>query len=75
MDKIIKILETIKPGMDFINNDHLIEDGVLDSLEIVAIITEIEKAYEIELPPDQIDPDNFQSVRAIWQMIRSIKDS
>ena len=44
----------------------------MDSLDIVEVIMEIEKEFGIEIPPDQIDPDNFQSVQAIWKMIQDI---
>lgn len=73
MDRLIEILERVKPGVDFINHDSLIDTGVLDSLDIIAIITEIEKNYKIEISPAQIDPDNFQSVHTMQQMIQHIQ--
>ncbi len=72
MDRLINILKTVKPGADFENSVTLVEDGILDSLDIVEIISEIEKEYGIEILPDQIDPDNFQSVETMWKMIQSI---
>lgn len=69
MDRLIKILRAVKPGVDLENNDALVEEGILDSLDIVEIVSEIEKEYGIEILPDQIDPDNFQSVAAMWEMI------
>ena len=72
MDRLIKILRAVKPGVDLENNDALVEEGILDSLDIVEIVSEIEKVYGIEILPDQIDPDNFQSVAAMWEMIRGM---
>ncbi len=70
MDRLMKILKKIKPEADFENGHALVEDGILDSLDIVEILMEIEKEYKVEIPPDQIDPDNFQSADAIWKMIQ-----
>lgn len=60
-----KLIEPI----DFKNSVNLVEDGVLDSLEIVAIIDGVEKTFKISLDPDDIDPSNFQSATAMWNMI------
>ncbi len=72
MDRLMKILKKVKPEADFEGSKALVEDGILDSLDIVEVIMEIEKEFGIEIPPDQIDPDNFQSVQAIWKMIQDI---
>jgi len=72
MEKLLTILKSIKPEIDFTSADKLVDDGVLDSLEIVNIITEIEDNYNIEVDPNQIDPDNFQSAKTIWNMIQSL---
>ncbi len=69
MDKILEILKRIKPEVDFINGTDLVDEGVLDSIDIVTIISEIEEEYGIEIDPNEIDPDNFQSVTAMLDMI------
>lgn len=47
----------------------MVDDGILDSIDIVSIISEIESEYGIEINPDEIDPDNFKSASAILGMI------
>lgn len=69
MDKILEILKRVKPEVDFANNSDLVDEGILDSIDIVTIISEIEEEYEIEIDPDEIDPDNFQSASAMLEMI------
>ncbi len=73
MEQLLKILKSIKNDVDFENEKELVDDGVLDSIEIVNIIAAIEEAYSFEIEPDDIDPDNFQSVEAMWEMIRKFK--
>ena len=67
MDKLMEILKRIKPETDFTASNDLIDEGILDSLDIVSIISEIEKAYFIE-----IDPDNFQSISSMFAMIEKV---
>lgn len=69
MDKILEILKRVKPEVDFVNGTDLVDEGILDSIDIVTIISEIEDEYKIEIDPDEIDPDNFQSASAILGMI------
>ena len=69
MEELLTLLSHIKEDVDFKNSVNLVEDGVLDSLEIVAIIDGVEKTFKISLDPDDIDPSNFQSPTAMWNMI------
>lgn len=75
MEQLLGVLRTIKPEVDFENNKTLVDDGILDSLDIVEIISEIEEQFSIMLDPAQIDPDNFQSADDMWQMILEIQKS
>ncbi len=71
MEKLMEILKGIKPGTDFEHSKNLVDEGILDSIEIVEIISEIERQFQITIGSEQIDPDNFQSADAIWAMIQS----
>lgn len=73
MEKLLKILKRVKPEVDFIENNNLIDKGILDSTDIVTIISEIEMEYLIEFDPEEIDPDNFQSVLTMLEMIEKTK--
>lgn len=69
MDKLLEILNRIKPEVNFMVCQNLVDEGILDSIDIVSIISEIETEYSIEIDPDEIDPDNFQSAKAIQEML------
>ncbi len=69
MDKLLEILNRIKPEVNFMVCQNLVDEGILDSIDIVSIISEIETEYLIEIDPDEIDPDNFQSAKAIQEML------
>lgn len=72
MDKLLEILKKVKPEVDFINCSNLVDEGILDSIDIIAIISEIEDEYGVEIDPDEIDPDNFQSAYTMHKMIEKM---
>ena len=72
MERLLNLLKEIKRDVDFENAVELVDNGILDSLDIVNIISAIEETYGVEVNPDEIDPDNFQCVNAMCEMIRNI---
>ena len=69
--QIIEILSEICPGIDFETETALIDDGLIDSLDIVAVVTELMEAVDVELGVDDLTPENFNSVEAIEELIES----
>ena len=69
--QIIEILSEICPGIDFETETALIDDGLIDSLDIVAVVTELMEAFDVELGVDDLTPENFNSVEAIEELIKS----
>lgn len=73
MELLLELLKEVKSDIDFEKETDLVDEGLLDSLEIVTIIASIEEKFGVEIDPDDIDPDNFQSAEAMWEMIQKIK--
>ena len=71
MDELMKILTETCPGIDFEHETALIDDGILESLAIVTIVSEIMDVFGVELNVDDLLPENFNSVQAIWELIES----
>ena len=67
--QIIEILSEICPGVDFETETALIDDGLIDSLDIVAVVTELMEAFDVELGVDDLTPENFNSAEAIEDLI------
>ena len=68
-DQIIEILTEICPGVDFEQETSLIDDGLIDSLDIVAVVTDLMDTFDVQLGVDDLTPENFNSVDAICQLI------
>lgn len=71
MDELMKILTETCPGIDFEHETALIDDGILESLDIVTIVSEIMDVFGVELNVDDLLPENFNSIQAIWELIES----
>lgn len=69
MEKLIKILERVKPGVDFRNTSGLVDNRIITSIDVVSIASKIDRAFEIELSVADITPENFNSAAAMMAMI------
>jgi acyl carrier protein len=74
-DRIIEILDSIRPDVDFANEKKLIDDGLLDSFDIVSIISELNDEYNISIRVTELKPENFNSVEAILNLVEKLKAS
>ena len=74
MDVLFVILNEVKPGVDFENDTDLIGHGVLDSITMVTLVMELNDAFDIEITPVDIVPENFKTVQTIYDMIQRLSD-
>jgi acyl carrier protein len=69
-EKIIKILSDIRPEFDFTEKIDFIENGMLDSFDLVALITELEETFGISIDGVDVMPENFSSVDKIEKFLK-----
>ncbi len=74
MEELMQILEELRPDVDFENEDALIDDGILDSFDIVALVGELNDAFDIEIKPNNLIPVNFNSAKAMMALIEQLRD-
>ncbi len=74
MEQLMEILKQMHPDVDFDADRDLIEDGILDSLDIVTLITEINSTFDVSIPAKDVIPENFCSVAAIWALIERLDE-
>ena len=72
MEELKKMLEEKWPNIDFDKEKKLIDDEILDSVEVVDLIGELEEMFDISVSMEYIQPENFQSVEAMWAMIQEL---
>lgn len=73
MEKLLELLKGVRPDVDFENETALIDDGLLDSFDVVSIISEIDDVFGVHIRINELDPDNFNSAEAIWNLIQKLK--
>lgn len=73
-EKILEILTDIRPDIDYTNETALIDDGVLASLDIVAIVGEFNEEFDVEISVEDLIPENFNSVDAMVTLITKAQE-
>ncbi|MBC6680848.1 acyl carrier protein [Zhenpiania hominis] len=68
-ETILEILTGVRSDVDFENSTKLIDDGILESLDIVAIVGELNDEFDVEISVEDLVPENFNSVDAMVELI------
>lgn len=74
MEELMQILEELRPDVDFENEEALVDDGILDSFDIVALIGELNDAFDIEIKPVDLIPANFNSAQTIMELVERLQN-
>jgi acyl carrier protein len=74
MNELIEILTNLHPEVDFDTCDTLIDDKILDSFDIISIISEINEEFDVVVPAEEIIPENFNSAQALYELISRLSD-
>ena len=72
MEKIIEILKNVRDDIDYASEKKLVDDKLLDSFDVVGIVSELTMEYGVTITIDDITPENFNSVEAIHAMIERL---
>jgi acyl carrier protein len=67
---IAKILKEIRPEADFAASHDFLADGMLDSHDIVALVSDLDKSYGISISGLDIVPENFQNIASIQKLLQ-----
>jgi len=70
MEKLIKLLSEIRPDVDFTAETKLVSDSILDSFDIVSIVSEINDTFDVSIGVTDLLPENFDSAEAIYSLIQ-----
>ena len=71
--KILEMLAEIRPEFDYENSSNFVEDGLLDSFDIVSLTTMLEEYFKVTIDGMSIVPENYASVDAILALVKSSK--
>ena len=74
MEKLLNILNNIRPDLDFTLKNRLIDEGILDSFDIVTLVGELNNRYEINIGVEHLLPEYFNSVGAMIDLIQKLQN-
>lgn len=74
MDQLMDILAEVNADVDFETCETLMDDEILNSDEFDSIVKELNDAYDIEITPIDVVPENFNSAEAMWELIERLQD-
>ena len=63
--RVLGILSEIRPDADFAASDDYIQDGLLDSTDIVAVVVEVDRQFGISIDGTEIVLENFRNASAL----------
>ena len=73
MEELMEVLSALKPEIDFTKETELIDEGLLESFDVITLIAELVDQFGVEIPAEEIVPENFNSAAALWEMVCRLK--
>ena len=74
MEELLNILTELHPDVDFETEEHLIDNKILDSFDIVTIVAEIDSEFDVAIPAEELIPENFNSAKALYALVERLME-
>ena len=72
MEELRNALQELYPNIDFDKETNLYDDGIIDSVDVVTIISKLEELFDISVTMEYIQPPYFQSEETMWEMVEEL---
>lgn len=69
-EKILEILQDLRPELDFTESNDFIGDGYLDSFEMIGLVSALDKEFGISILGEDIIPENFANIESIINVVK-----
>lgn len=73
MDKLLELLNDIRPDLDFEKEERLLDDNILDSFDVITVVSELNDAFGIKINIASLTPENLNSVKAMQKLIEQLQ--
>lgn len=74
MEELIRILEALHPDVDFETAEGLVDNKIIDSFDIITVISEVSEEFGVVISAEHIVPENFNSAKALWALIERLEN-
>ena len=75
MEELLTILNDVDDSIDWEHEEGLIDNRILDSLGVISLVAELDETFDIEIEASEIIPQNFNSVQAIYAMVKRLQEN
>ena len=72
MQELLKVLQGLNPEVDWENEDKLIDDGLIDSFDIISLVGDLNDAFGVKIELEHLTPENFNSMGTIMSLLESL---
>lgn len=72
MKRILELMKEIKPGFVFEGRTDLVDSGDFDSFDVISLVSEMNTEFDIDVPVEEIIPENFNSLEAIERLVKGL---
>lgn len=72
-EKVLEVLKEVRQDVDFEKETKLFDDGILDSFDIISVVSELNERFDIEITVDELEPENFNTLNAIVSLVESLQ--
>lgn len=74
MNFLTELMNQLHPDVDFTVEKHLVDDGILDSFDIVTIVAEVDGELGITIPVEELTAENFNSLPSLLKLLKRLED-
>jgi acyl carrier protein len=75
INQILDILSKIRPEIDFRDSTDYLADGLLDSFDIVTLVSDLDSGFGICIPGTEITPDHFRNAESIAEIVNRYRNA
>lgn len=72
-EEVLGILKGVRQDVDFEKETKLIDDGILDSFDIISIVSDLNDEFGVDITADELEAENFNSLDAIVALVQSLQ--
>ena len=74
MDELVGILKGIHPEIDYETENGLIDKRLFESFDIVTLVGQLTEEYDIEIGPEDLVPENFNSAKRRYELVERLME-
>lgn len=74
-EEILKLCEEVLPQIDFTASDKLVDDGILDSISIMTLVSELSMEYDVMFDMENLEAENLNSIDNIVETVKKLMEN